>query len=275
MTKITTAVLPAAGLGARVMPLTLHQPKPMIGIVDRPMIHYVIDEVVSAGIKHIVIVTGPNQKEFKRYIDYLNEDPAWRKMGLKFDFVIQKKMRGNGDAIFVAKKYLKNKNFLVCFTDDLLADKRPPLKKLVNLFYQARSPIVVLEPVPRQSVSRYGVVVAKKSPLAQDLYTIEDVVEKPKTEEAPSNLTIIGRYVLTPAIMNQLQKLYPYRGIEIGLADALKNYALTGGRLYGWHFRGKRFDAGSKIGILKAQTYFGMHHKELGPEFKKYLRGIR
>ncbi len=273
-TKIKTAILPVAGLGTRVMPLTFHQPKAMIGIVDRPMIHYVIDEIVSAGIKHIVIVHSPNQTEFKRYIEHLEKDTNWKKLNVKFDFAVQENLIGNGDAIYAAKKFFENEPFLVCFSDDLLVDRKPPMEKLIGLFRKTDSPIVVLEPVEKKFVSRYGVVKAKKSKLSKDLYEINDVVEKPKAEEAPSNLTIIGRYVLTPKILDYIGALYPYKGKEIGLADALKRYANDGNELYGWHFRGKRFDAGSKIGILKAQAYFGIHHKEFGPEFKKYLKGL-
>ena len=273
--KVKKAILPVAGLGTRVMPLTLHQPKGMIGIVDKPMVHYVIDEVVNAGIKHIILVHGPNQLEFKKYAEHLEKSDDWKKLGVKFDFVEQKEMRGNGDAVYVAEHLLSNEPVLVCFSDDLLVDKKPPMKTLVDLYEKTGSPVIVLEPVPKKEVHRYGVVMAKKSKLARDLYEISDVVEKPKAEEAPSNLTIIGRYVVTPELMNYIGKLYPYKGKEIGLADALKNYSNDGKKLYGWHFKGRRFDAGSKIGILKAQAYFGLHHKDLGPEFKKYLKGLK
>lgn len=271
MLKIKTAVLPVAGLGSRVMPLTVHQPKAMIGIVDRPMIHYIIDEIVAGGIKQIVIVTGPNQKEFKGYIRHLQSEPEWKKLRIKFNFVIQKHPNGNGDAIYIAKKLLRNHPFLVYFPDDLLEISTQPTKTLIKMFNKVGKPIVALEPVPKIDVPKYGVVKPSRTKLSKDLYLIEDVVEKPKLSEAPSNLTIIGRYVLNSDILNELSKLYPIKNKEIGLADALKNYVLQGGKLYGWHFRGARFDAGSKIGILKAQAYFGIKHKEMGREFKRYL----
>ncbi len=274
MAKITKAVLPAAGLGTRIMPLTLHQPKAMIGIVDRPIIHYVIKEVLATGIKHLIIVTSPEQKEFQKYIKYLASDPEWRGLGVKFDFAVQKKPFGNGDAILSAKPFLDQNPFLVCFSDDLLVARKPPLLTLVQLFEKTRAPIVALEPVPKNQVSQYGVVKAEKSIISKDLYQLIDVVEKPALEEAPSNLTIIGRYILTKDILDEIKKLYPHQRKEIGLAEALKNYARSGGRLFGWHFRGERFDGGSKIGILKAQTYFGLRHKELGPEFRKYIQGL-
>ncbi len=268
---VTIAVLPVAGLGTRVMPLTLHQPKAMIGIVDRPMIHYVIDEIVAAGIRHIIIVAQPNQPEFKKYLDFLKTDPEWKKLKIKINFAIQKNPWGNGDAIFAARKYLKGKPFLVCFSDDLLVEKRPPMKTLLDLFRKTGSPTLVLESVPKKIVSRYGVVAYPKSAAGKTLIPITDVVEKPRPSEAPSNLTIIGRYVLTPAILDELGKLYPYRGREIGIADALKHYIYVGGLVYGWRFKGKRFDAGSMIGLLQAQTYFGLRHKKLGKAFRQYL----
>lgn len=274
--EVKKAILPVAGLGTRVMPLTLHQPKGMIGVVDRPIIHYVIDEILAAGIKHIIIVRSPNQHQFKKYLDYLKKnDPEWQKLNLKFDFIVQKGPYGNGDAVFKARKIIGEEPFLVCFGDDILTDKKPPLKTVVELFNKTRSPIVMLERVSKKMVSRYGVVKAKKSSVAKNFYEISDVVEKPKPEEAPSNLTIIGRYVLTLEIVKHIAKLYPYQGREIWLADALKNYILGGGKLYGWQFTGHRFDGGSKLGILKAQAYFGVNHKELGPEFRKYLRTIK
>ncbi len=276
--KVKVAILPVAGMGTRVMPLTLHQAKGMIGIVDRPIVHYVIDEIVAAGIKHIIIVRGPDQTEFEKYVEYLEQSPDWKKLGVKFDFVVQKNLWGNGDAIFIAKRFLKSGPFLVCFGDDILTDKKPPLKTMVDFFHKIKAPIVALEPVPLKMVSRYGVVEATKDYKNKDIHKISDVVEKPKPEEAPSNLTIIGRYVLDRKVMEYIGNLYKQHKVgkdAILLAEALKNYANDGHPLYGWHFRGKRFDGGSKIGILKAQAYFGIHHKELGPEFKKYLRSIR
>lgn len=275
---IKKAILPVAGLGSRVMPLTLHQAKGMIGIVDRPIIHYVIDEIVAAGVRHIIIVRGPDQTDFEKYIHYLEHDPQWQKLGVKFDFVVQENPWGNGDAVFLASKFVGEEPFLVCFGDDILADKKPPLKTFVDLFEKTGAPIIMLEAVPKKIVSRYGVVRAVKDPKRKDFYKISDIVEKPKAEEAPSNLTIVGRYVLDKKILQYIGQLYnKYQGGKdaILLAEALKNYANDGNTLYGWHFRGKRFDGGSKIGILKAQVYFGVHHKELGPEFKKYLRGLR
>lgn len=275
MSTIKKVVLPVAGLGARVMPLTLHQPKGMIGIVDRPVVHYVIDEILAAGIKEIILIVSPRQRHFKEYFSYLlRKDPSWKKIA--FRVITQKKPLGNGDAVLLAKKFVGEVPFAVCFGDDLLSDTVPPLKMLINFFRKTRSPVLMLEPVPRKIVSRYGVVKVKKTKIAKDLYQITDIVEKPSVEKAPSNLTIIGRYILTPDIFEEIQKLYPRTkpGREIYLADALKNYLRAGGRIYGWHFRGNRFDCGSKMGILKAQVHFGLRHPEFKKEFKQYLKQL-
>lgn len=271
--KVKTAVLPVAGMGRRIMPLTLHQPKPMIGIVDRPAVHYAIDEIVAAGIRRIIIVTGPSQPEFKKYVEYLEGESEWQKLKVRFEFAVQEKPLGNGDAIYGIKKMVGNEPFLVSFSDDLLVDRQPPMKTMVELFEKVQAPVIVLEPVPKKMVSRYGVVKASPLSLAKDLYQIHGVVEKPEISVAPSNLTIVGRYILTSDIFPFIQKLYAKRkDKEVGLAEALNNYAEVGNMLCGWRFRGRRFDAGLKIGILKAQAYFGINHKEFGPELKKYLR---
>jgi len=268
MNQITTAVLPVAGLGTRVMPLTIHQPKAMIGIVDRPMIHYVIDEMIAAGIKRIILVVGSNQPQFKQYVDYWQGRHEWG--DINFKFVIQSKPIGNGDAIYVARRQLANKPFVAGFSDDLLVYEPSPTAALVKFFQKVRAPILVLEAVPKNEVSRYGVVAIKKSATHKELYEITDIVEKPKAEEAPSNLTVIGRYILTPVVLSYIKKLYGHTN-DIGLADALKLYIQNGGRVYGWRFPGQRFDCGSKIGLLKAQAYFASRHPELQKEFRQYL----
>lgn len=271
--KINIAVLPVAGLGARVMPLTLHQPKAMIGIVDRPMIHYTLHEMTKAGIKRVIMIISPEQTHFKLYTDYLNRDPEWRKLKIKFEFVTQKKQIGNADPVWLARRYLKNRPFIVAFPDDLLVSPRPATSALIAAYHRTRAPMVLLERIPKSQVFRYGVVKASKIKNA-DIFQIHDVVEKPSVQKAPSNLTIVGRYVLTPEIMKIISQLYPYRGKEIGIADALKIYAQQGGKVYGWLFKNHRFDAGSKLGILKAQAYFGLHHPEMKKEFRKFLKRL-
>lgn len=275
--KVKKAILPVAGKGTRVMPLTLHQPKAMIAIADKPMIHYVIDEMIVAGIKNIILVINPKQLEFKHYVDYLKADPEWRKLRVKINFAEQKTPRGNGDAVYVARDFVQKEPHIVGFSDDLLTDKKSPMSVLISFFYKTGLPIVVLEPVPKKLVSRYGIVAMRKTKFHPDLYEITDIIEKPEPKEAPSNLSVIGRYLLTPAILEFIKKLYPVTSLkkEIYLADALKLYLKNGGRLLGWRFRGTRFDCGSKLGLLKAQVHFGLKHQEFKHEFKKYLKKVR
>ena len=269
---VTTAVLPVAGLGTRIMPLTLHQPKAMVGIVDRPMIHYAVNELSSAGINHVVIIHGPRQRVFKNYVRHFQKEGGWPK--IRFDFVLQKNPVGNADAIYLAKKFIKNSPFLVSFSDDLLDDTKPPIQTLISLFNRTLSPVLMLDSIPSNLAQHYGVVKIEKTKINKNLYQILDVVEKPSPKEAPSNFTIIGRYVLTPKLLEYIEALRPTKIREAGLADALKNYAVDGHELYGWHFQGKRFDTGSKMGILGAQVYFGLRHPQLGSEFKKYLKKL-
>lgn len=246
----------------------------MIGIVDRPMIHYVIDEILAAGINHIIFVVSPRQSGVTKYINYLKtQDPEWKKLkSIKFDFVIQKNLWGDGDAVFQARRFV-NEPCLVCFSDDLFLSDQPPAKTLASLFKKKRSPLLVVKPVPKQEVSRYGIVQTGKT-VSKNLYRITDIAEKPKIGEVRSRLAIFGRYIITPKIIQALSKLYPYQNREIRLAEAFKLHIRDGGKLFGWRFDGIHVDAGSKIGILKAQIYFGLRHKELGAEFKKFLKSL-
>lgn len=267
--------MPVAGLGTRVMPLTLHQPKAMIGIADRPMVHYVVDELAAANIKNIIIVVGPGQKEFQKYFNYLKKDPEWAKLNLNFQFVVQKQPRGNGHAILVGKKFIKRgEPFLAAFGDDLIPAADSALKNLIKDFAASRRPCLLLEKTPKKLLSRYGVVkIAKKS---RNPSPIIDIVEKPAPEKAPSNLTIIGRYVLPYEIFRYLKIITEKnpKNKEIYLTDAFKIYIQKKGALTGRVFNGCKFDGGSKIGILKAQAYFSYHHPVFKKEYRKYLKKL-
>lgn len=273
MQKITKAILPVAGMGTRIMPLTFHQPKGMVGIVDRPVVHYIIDEILSGGIKEIILIISPNQSVFKKYIKHiLLKDSSWSK--IKFRFVVQEKPIGNGDAIYLAKKYIKNEPFVLCFGDDINVPH--PISKMIDAFQATQSSVMLLQPVPETQVSRYGIVKPTKN-TNDDLIEISDLIEKPKPEEAPSNLAIIGRYVLVPQIFEKLEKLYTITpaGKELYLTEGLKGLLHSGNKIYGLKFSGTRFDCGSKIGILQAQTYFAFHHPELKEEFKQHLKTLK
>ena len=279
-TQVTTAILPVAGRGSRVMPLTLHQPKAMIGIVDKPMVHYLIDEIIAAGIKHIIIVIAPSQKVFKDYLKHIQQDPEWKKLGVKIDFAIQKIAKGNGHALLPAEKFIKKgEGFLVAFADDIIPFRKSPIKKMIDLYKKESSPVIMLEEVPKKLVHKYGVIKGSPSTSSgSNVYKINDLVEKPRPEKAPSNKIIVGRYVLPHTIykhIKTLNKKLKKTPKEVYLADALKMYIQQDGDLYGWLYDGPKFDAGSKIGLLKAQAYFGIHHKEFKQDFKKYLKSLK
>lgn len=261
-----------AGIGTRVMPLSLHLSKGMIGIVDKPVVHYIIDELVRSGIKEIVLVANPGQPQFKKYLDYLlKKDLAWSK--IKFRTVFQKIPKGNADAVMAAKKFLKNDPFVVSFCDDIVTANSSPIKKLIDLFYKTNYPVIMLKKIPRQMVSNFGIVKTKK--VSRDFYQILDLVEKPRTTDAPSNLGIVGHYVLTPKVLTEIGNVKPSKNKELYLTDALVNYIRNGGKMYGWLYKGRHFDCGSKIGILKAQTYFGLRHPDFKKEYKQFLFGIK
>lgn len=257
---ISKAILPVAGKGTRVMPLTLHQPKGMIALADKPMIHYIIDELISVGIKEIILVLGSEQEVFKNYLDYLKRDKIWDK--IKFNFARQKYPYGNADAIYLAKKFIKpNENFVVAFCDDLFGGKSP-IKKMIKFFEKYKKPTLLLEKIPKMEINRYGVVKFGKEK-KNKFYSIVDIVEKPKIFEAPSNLTVIGRYILPYKIFDYIKKLYPFKEREIGISDALKLYINDHKNIWGMIFDGKRFDCGSKRGLIEAQLYFSLNHPEI------------
>jgi UTP--glucose-1-phosphate uridylyltransferase len=278
--KITQAVIPIAGRGKRLIPFTLHQPKALIGIVDRPVIHYIIDEAILGGVRHIVIVVSPSQKKsIDQYLDFLKSDPEWK--SVKFSIAVQKEPLGNGHAVLAAAHLLDDAPFFVLWSDDVftsLPKHEPLLKTLVGYYQKILEPVVVLERVPRKDVAQYGVVAAKKINGSRNFYELSDIVEKPKIQEAPSTLTAPGRYLLTPAILKNIKTLVRQKRFvrgEIWLVDALKMHLENGNKLYGWECPHERFDCGSKMGVLKAQVHFATLHEEFRKEFKKYLKALK
>lgn len=274
--KIDVAVVLTAGKGMRVMPLTLHQPKAMIGIVDRPIIHYVVDEIIAAGIRHVIIVASPDHRStLEKYLEYQRKNPEWASRGIRFDFAIQKLPKGQGDAILSARAIINNRPFLLCFSDDLLIAQKAPLQTLVKIFEKNPYPIIALERVPWEDVPRYGVVKTENR-VRPPLHEIVDVVEKPSRESAPSNLSIIGRYIITPDLLPLIEMIGKNltAGKENYITDAFRMRLQSKKRILGWEFKGQRFDCGSKIGLLKAQVYFGVHHPDFREEMKSYVKTI-
>lgn len=283
------AILPVAGLGTRLMPLTSYQPKAMVSVHDRPMIYYSIKEAVDVGIDEFVFVISPGQEQIKRYVRLIFKNPqssfgeaVARGRKFHFNFALQRKPSGNGDAIFTGASYAGGQSVAVLFCDDLLIGGASLFGQAIKISKKTNSPVVVLERIPKKHVSHYGVVGAKKITGFSDsgnysVYQVNRIVEKPKVAEAPSNLTIVGRYVLTPSVIGAIKYLYPNlpqsgRQKEIMITDALNLYLRRGGRIYGLEFKGRRFDCGSKDGLLHAQIYCGLSGRSRDKDLNAFCK---
>jgi UTP--glucose-1-phosphate uridylyltransferase len=285
---IKKAILPVAGFGTRFLPATKAQPKEMLPIVDKPIIQYLVEEVVAAGIKEIIFVTGRGKRSIedhfdhsfeleynlveKRKHDLLKEIFKISKLA-KFSYVRQPSPRGDGDAVFRARELVGNEPCAVLFGDDLVDSKVPCIKQLMDVYEKYGDSVIALEKVPEKDVSRYGIV--DSILLEKRTYQIKDIIEKPKTEEAPSNLSIVGKYIITPDVFDTLEALIPTKkDDEVRLADAFK-LLLRRKPVYGYEFEGKRYDCGTKLGFLKATVDFGLKHPELNGGFKEYLKNLK
>ncbi len=280
-TKIKKAILPAAGLGTRFLPATKVSPKEMLPIVDKPLIQYAVEEAVSCGIDEFIIITGKNKRAIEDHFDtaYRLEEKL-RVLGkeklleginelnnISIAYIRQRAPLGLGHAILCAKPFVKDEPFVVLLSDDLIDPEYPLLKEMIEVYEKTDCPVVALEEVPKSETSKYGII---DGTLKGNAYKITDLVEKPGLGEAPSNLAIIGRYILTPSIFEILEKLKPGAGGEIQLTDALRGL-LNRQSLYGYPIKGKRHDAGDKLGYLKANVDFALKNSELSVDFRKYL----
>ncbi len=283
---IDIAVIPVAGFGTRFLPLTKSQPKEMIGIVDKPVIHYIVEEAAKSGIKTIVFVTGRHKRAIEDYFDaspeleyHLEKQGKYKLLKIVREisnmiepiYVRQKEAKGLGHAILMAKKVIGNRPFAVLLGDEIIEGNPPLLKTLINKFETYRAPILSTYEVPWEKVSSYGVISGKPLEEDKNLYLVEDLVEKPAINEAPSNLAIIGRYILTPEIFKYLEMIKPDKKGEYQLTDALKLLNRKDS-IYAYKFEGLRFDTGNKLEYLKATLHFASKHPEIGEEFKSYLR---
>lgn len=287
MKKIKKAILPVAGFGTRFLPATKAQPKEMLPIVDKPIIQYLVEEAVASGIEEIIFVTGRGKRAIEDHFDYSYELEHTlvekNKMDLlkeiyklpnlaKYAFVRQPKPLGDGDAILKARHLVGNEPCAIIFGDDIVDFEKPCLAQLMDVFDKYGDPVIALERVPMDEVSKFGVVDPKK--IDDRTYEIKRLVEKPRIEEAPSDLTVVGKYIITPDVFEELSKLKPDKGGEIRLADALANHIKNKKVVYGYEFEGKRFDCGSKMGFLKATVEFALKHKELNTRFRDYLKSL-
>ena len=290
MMQIAKAVFPAAGLGTRFLPATKAQPKEMLPLVDKPLIQYVIEEAVASGIRNITIVTGRGKNAIEDHFDVSFElEQVLEARGkteqlrevrqisnmISVSYVRQKEALGLGHAILAARDNVGGEPFAVMLGDDIIDSEVPCLKQMMQLFEKLQASIIATCEVPRSEISHYGVI--RGFPVEGfngRVYRIQDVVEKPPTTEAPSNLAIIGRYILTAQIFSLLEKTRIGSGGEIQLTDGIR-LLLEQQPVYAYMFDGTRYDAGDKLGFLKATVEFALRRSDLGTEFRQYLKSLK
>ena len=281
--KVKKAIIPAAGLGTRFLPATKAQPKEMLPIVDKPTIQYIIEEAVASGIEEILIITGRNKKCIEDHFDKSIElELELEKAGkedllelvrgisdmVDIHYIRQKEPRGLGHAIYCAKTFVGNEPFAVLLGDDVVDSETPCLKQLIDCYSEYNTTILGVQTVEKENVSKYGIIDGIH--IEDKVYKVKDLVEKPSMEEAPSNVAILGRYIITPEIFNILGNTEPGKGGEIQLTDALKTL-ISKEAMYAYNFEGKRYDVGDKLGFLQATIEFALKKDELREEFINYL----
>lgn len=284
---VTKAVIPAAGLGTRLLPATKAQPKEMLPVVDKPVLHYVVEEAVNSGIEDILIITGRGKRAIVDYFDAYPELENYLRQRGKYDllneiqkvselaniyYVRQRSPNGLGDAILYAEKFVGNEPFAVLLGDDITVSNPPCTKMLIDVFETYGENVIAVEEVKKEDVTKYGIIKPEK--IGEDLYLVKDIIEKPAVEIAPSNLATMGRYILTPKIFYYLKKIKPGYGGELQLTDALRA-SLKDHRLYALHFKGKRYDIGDKFGFIKANIELALNRKDVGDELREYLKSLK
>ena len=292
--KIRKAVIPAAGLGTRVLPATKAQPKEMLVIVDKPALQYLVEELLAAGIEEILIITGRNKGSIENHFDYSYELERTLEENGKKDllkvvnhisemsniyYVRQKKPLGLGHAISCAEAFVGDEPFVVLLGDDIIyTDKEkgqlPVTKQLVEKYKELQGGTILgVQEVPHKNVSKYGIIKPLKK-IDEKTVAVEDFIEKPSVDEAPSNLAALGRYVLEPEIFSYLKNTKPGKGGEIQLTDAILTMKNNGEKLYAYNFDGLRYDTGDTFGMFVANVEFGLRHEELKDKVKEYLKNL-
>lgn len=284
--KVRKAIIPAAGLGTRFLPATKAMPKEMLPIVDKPTIQYIVEEARESGIEDILIITGKNKRPIEDHFDSVPEleqnlkakgktkmlELVEETTDLNIYFIRQSHPRGLGDAVLMAKDFVGNEPFVVMLGDDLMKDEVPLTKQLMNRYEETNASTLAVMKVPHEEVNKYGVI----DPAAETrpgLYDVRRFVEKPAVEEAPSDLAIIGRYLLTPEIFGMLETQQPGAGNEIQLTDAIDRLNKVQ-RVFAHEFKGDRFDVGYKFGYLKTSIQFGLKHSEVKDELTAYIKQL-
>ena len=289
VTPVRKAVFPAAGLGTRFLPATKAQPKEMLPLVDKPIIQYGVEEAVAAGIDNIILVTGRGKNAIEDHFDVSVELEAFleargkrdqldevRKISnmINFAYVRQREPLGLGHAVLVARELIGDEPFAVILGDDVIDANPPAITQLIDVFHRVNGPVLAVERVPREDISSYGVIkIDESAKLGPGVFRVADLVEKPSREEAPSDLAIIGRYVLTPDIFPALAATKIDRTGEIQLTNGLREL-LKSRPIYACEIKGVRHDTGNKLGFLKAVVYFALRRPDLAEKFSAYLRSL-
>lgn len=281
--KVRKAIIPAAGLGTRFLPATKAQPKEMLPIVDKPTIQYIIEEAVASGIEEILIITGRNKKCIEDHFDKSVELEMELEKGHKDDllemvrnisdmvdihYIRQKEPKGLGHAISCARAFVGNEPFAVLLGDDVVDSEVPCLKQLMDCYKEYKTSILGVQTVSKEDVNKYGIVDGIH--IEDRVYKVKKLVEKPAIEESPSNVAILGRYIITPQIFEVLQNTQPGKGGEIQLTDALQTL-IESEAMYAYNFEGRRYDVGDKLGFLQATVEFALKREELREPFIEYL----
>lgn len=284
---VKKAVIPAAGLGTRFLPATKAQPKEMLPIVDKPTLQYIIEEAVNSGVEEILIITGRNKKSIEDHFDKSVElELELENKGkdelleivrnisnmVNIHYIRQKEPKGLGDAIYCARYFIGDEPFAILLGDDIVDnDENPCLSQLIDIYNETGSSVLGVQKVSKENTDKYGIVDGEK--LREDLYRVKDLVEKPDPESAPSDIAILGRYILTPEIFSILGDLPPGKNGEIQLTDAIEKLNEKSS-VYAYVFRGRRYDLGDKQGFLQATVDFALKRPELRDEFLKYIEGV-
>lgn len=285
--KIRKAVFPAAGLGTRFLPATKASPKEMLPLVDKPLIQYSVEEAVASGIESILIVTGRDKSAIENHFDisYELENLLREKNKNEFfemvraiseicriSYTRQKQALGLGHAIYQAKDFSENEPFAVLLADDVVDAEKPALKQMIEVFEEYNAPVIATMQVEGEAISRFGVIDAEE--VAPSVFKIKGMVEKPKFEDAPSDLAIIGRYILTPDIFDAIERTEKGAGGEIQITDAMQLMLKEGKEFYAVKLDGTRHDAGDKLGFLIATVEFALKREDLGNDFREYLKSL-
>ena len=285
--KIRKAVFPAAGLGTRFLPATKASPKEMLPLVDKPLIQYVVEEAVESGVESILVVTGRGKSAIEDHFDISFElEQTLRERGkdemlkaarsvselARISYVRQREALGLGHAIFQAKDFVEGEPFAVMLADDIVDAEVPALKQMLAVYEETGAPVLGTMAVEGEAISRFGVLDAEE--VREGVFRVRDMVEKPRYEDAPSDLAIIGRYILTPDIFEEIERTRPGAGGEIQITDAMRAL-LKRREFYAVRFEGTRHDAGDKLGFLVATVELALKRPDLGPEFRDYLRSLK